>query len=113
MSEGREYSAGKGTLTRADLADAVYATVGLSRTEAAEIVDAVLDAIADAAVRGENVKLSSFGTFSVRQKGERLGRNPKTGEETPISERRVITFRASHILKSRINHEHLDHSNED
>ena len=113
MTAVEEFSEEKGTLTRADLANAVYAAVGLSRSEAAEIVDAVLDAISEATVRGENVKLSSFGTFSVRQKGERIGRNPKTGEETPISQRRVITFRASHILKARINHESLNGLAED
>jgi len=96
---------GQGTLTRADLAEAVYRVVGLSRAEAAEIVDAVLKEISEAAVRGENIKLSSFGTFHVRHKQERVGRNPKTGQETPISQRRVLTFKASNIMKARINNE--------
>ncbi len=91
------------TVTRADLSDAVYQEVGLSRSESAELVDSVLCEISDALVRGETVKLSSFGGFVVRQKGERVGRNPKTGEEVPILPRRVLVFRASHILKNRIN----------
>lgn len=90
------------TLTRADLAEAVYRKVGLSRTESAELVEAVLDDICDAIVRGETVKLSSFATFHVRSKNERVGRNPKTGEEVPILPRRVMTFKASNVLKSRI-----------
>ncbi|MGN6535819.1 MAG: integration host factor subunit alpha [Mesorhizobium sp.] len=90
------------TLTRADLAEAVYRKVGLSRTESAELVEAVLDEICTAIVRGETVKLSSFATFHVRSKNERIGRNPKTGEEVPISPRRVMTFKASNVLKQRI-----------
>ncbi len=90
-------------LTRADLSEAVYRDVGLSHKESAELVDSVLNEISDALVRGETVKLSSFGTFSVRQKGERVGRNPKTGEEVPILPRRVLAFRASLVIKSRIN----------
>ncbi|WP_315919744.1 integration host factor subunit alpha [Mesorhizobium sp. SP-1A] len=90
------------TLTRADLAEAVYRKVGLSRTESAELVEAVLDEICEAIVRGETVKLSSFATFQVRSKNERIGRNPKTGEEVPILPRRVMTFKASNVLKSRI-----------
>jgi len=90
------------TLTRADLAEAVYRKVGLSRTESAELVEAVLDEICDAIVRGETVKLSSFATFHVRDKNERIGRNPKTGEEVPILPRRVMTFKASNVLKGRI-----------
>lgn len=93
------------TLTRADLSEAVYQEVGLSRNESAELVEAVLDEMADALVKGEMVKISSFGTFSVREKGERIGRNPKTGEEVPILPRRVMVFRASHVLKKRINGE--------
>jgi len=92
--------AGK-TLTRADLAEAVYRKVGLSRTESAELVEAVLDEIRDAIVRGETVKLSSFATFHIRDKNERIGRNPKTGEEVPILPRRVMTFKASNVLKAR------------
>lgn len=91
------------TITRADLAEAVYAQVGLSRNESASLVEVVLDEVADTLVKGENVKISSFGSFSIRQKGERVGRNPKTGVEVPILPRRVLVFRASHVLKDRIN----------
>ena len=91
------------TVTRADLSEAVYQEVGLSRNESAQLVEQVLDEMADALVRGEMVKISSFGTFSVRQKGQRIGRNPKTGQEVPILPRRVLVFRASHVLKQRIN----------
>ncbi len=91
------------TVTRADLSEAVYQEVGLSRNESAELVESLLNEISDALVRGEMVKLSSFGSFSVRQKGERVGRNPMTGEEAPILPRRVLVFRASHVLKDRIN----------
>lgn len=93
--------AGK-TLTRADLAESVYQEVGLSRQESAELVEAVLQEVADSLVVGETVKISSFGTFTVRQKGERVGRNPKTGEEVPILPRKVLVFRASNVLKDRI-----------
>ncbi len=91
------------TVTRADLSEAVYQEVGLSRNESADLVETVLNEISDALVRGEMVKISSFGSFAVRQKGERIGRNPKTGEEVPILPRRVLVFRASHVLKNRIN----------
>lgn len=91
------------TLTRADLSEAVYKEVGLSRNESAALVEMVLDEVADALVRGEPVKISSFGSFAVRQKGRRVGRNPKTGEEVPILPRKVLVFRASHVLKNRIN----------
>lgn len=91
------------TVTRAQLSEAVYQEVGLSRNESAELVENVLDEISDTLVRGEAVKISSFGSFSVRQKGERKGRNPKTGEEVPIKPRRVLVFRASNVLKQRIN----------
>ena len=91
------------TMTRAQLSESVYQEVGLSRNESAELVENVLDAISDTLVRGESVKISSFGSFSVRQKGERKGRNPKTGEEVPIRPRRVLVFRASNVLKQRIN----------
>ena len=87
------------TLTRADLAEAVYRKVGLSRTESAQLVEMVLDEICDAIVRAETVKLSSFATFQVRSKNERIGRNPKTGEEVPILPRKVMTFKASNVLK--------------
>jgi integration host factor subunit alpha len=91
------------TVTRAELAEAVYQEVGLSRFESAQLVEAILAEMADALIAGEPVKISSFGSFSVRQKGERIGRNPKTGEEVPISPRRVLAFRPSHVLKDRIN----------
>jgi len=91
------------TITRADLCEAVYQRVGLSRTESAALVEAVLDEISDSLVRGENVKLSSFGSFVVRAKNERIGRNPKTGEEVPISPRRVMVFKPSNVLKQKIN----------
>lgn len=93
------------TLTRADLCEAVYQRVGLSRTESAMLVEQVLDEISNAVVRGENVKLSSFGSFIVRTKGQRIGRNPKTGQEVPIEPRRVMVFKPSNILKQRINGE--------
>lgn len=91
------------TVTRADLCEAVYQKVGLSRTESAELVENVIDEICGSIVRGESVKLSSFGSFVVRQKGERIGRNPKTGEEVPISPRRVMVFKPSNVLKQKIN----------
>ena len=91
------------TVTRAQLSEAVYNEVGLSRNESAELVEAVLNEVGDALTRGEPVKISSFGSFSVRQKGERIGRNPKTGDEVPILPRKVLVFRPSHVLKNRIN----------
>ncbi len=91
------------TITRADLAQAVYEQVGLSRNESAELVETVLEELCKALERGEMVKISSFGTFQVRSKRQRVGRNPKTGEEVPILPRRVLTFRASNVLKERIN----------
>ena len=90
------------TLTRMDLSEAVFREVGLSRNESAELVEAVLTHMSDALVRGEQVKISSFGTFSVREKAARVGRNPKTGEEVPIQPRRVLTFRPSHLMKERV-----------
>ena len=92
-----------GTVTRAQLSEAVYQEVGLSRNESADLVETVLGEISDALSRGEMVKISSFGSFAVRQKGERVGRNPKTGEEVPIEPRQVLVFRASHVLKDQIN----------
>jgi integration host factor subunit alpha len=94
--------AGK-TVTRADLCEAVYQKVGLSRTESAQLVELVLKEITDCLADGETVKLSSFGSFIVRAKGERVGRNPKTGQEVPIDPRKVLVFRASHVLKEKIN----------
>ncbi len=91
------------TITRADLSEAVYQEVGLSRNESASLVETVLDEISTVLAQGESVKISSFGSFSVRQKGERVGRNPKTGEEVPILPRRVLVFRASHVLRDLIN----------
>ena len=93
--------AGK-TITRADLCESVYQKVGLSRSESAALVESILEEICSAAVRGESIKLSSFGTFSVRSKNERVGRNPKTGEEVPITPRRVMVFKPSNILKDRV-----------
>lgn len=90
------------TITRADLSEAVYQAVGLSRNESADLVDAVFEEVSAALSRGESVKLSSFGSFLVRMKGERVGRNPKTGEEVPIKPRRVLVFRSSHVLKDRV-----------
>jgi integration host factor subunit alpha len=91
------------TVTRADLSEIVYHRIGLSRAESAELVQAVLGEICDAAAHGETVKLSSFGSFVVRSRGQRIGRNPKTGVEAPILPRRVMVFKASNVLKARIN----------
>ena len=91
-----------GTLTRADLSDALQREVGLSRADSAKLVEEILDHMCDALARGENVKISGFGTFVLRDKGQRIGRNPKTGVEVPIAPRRVLTFRASQIMRDRI-----------
>jgi integration host factor subunit alpha len=91
------------TVTRADLSEAVYQEVGLSRDESAQLVSTVLERIADCLSQGQTVKISSFGSFSVREKAQRIGRNPKTGQEVPILPRNVVVFRASHVLKDRIN----------
>lgn len=91
-----------GTLTRADLAEAIHREVGLSRSDSAELVEQVLACMCEALVNGENVKISGFGTFVLRDKGERVGRNPKTGIEVPIAPRRVLTFRASQMMRHRI-----------
>ncbi len=93
----------KSTITRAHLSEAVYQEVGLSRNESAQLVEAVLEEIASSLERGENVKLSSFCSFIVRQKGGRMGRNPKTGEAVPIAPRRVLVFRPSNVLKDMVN----------
>jgi integration host factor subunit alpha len=90
------------TLTRADLAEHLYRHVGLSRADSGTLVEGILDIMVDALVRGENVKISGFGSFILRDKNERIGRNPKTGVEVPISSRRVLTFRASQGLRARI-----------
>jgi integration host factor subunit alpha len=91
-----------GTLTRADLAEAINRKVGLSRAEALSMVEGILRHMCNALCEGENVKISGFGTFLLRDKAERVGRNPKTGVEVPITPRRVLTFRASQMLKDRI-----------
>ncbi|HEY8382496.1 MAG TPA: integration host factor subunit alpha [Microvirga sp.] len=93
------------TITRADLSEAVYQKVGLSRTESAALVESVLGEICECLAQGETVKLSSFGSFIVRDKGQRIGRNPKTGIEVPIDPRRVMVFKPSNVLKARINGE--------
>ena len=95
------------TLTRMDLSDAVHTQVGLSRNESADLVESVLQHISDALVSGESVKVSSFGTFSIRDKAARVGRNPKTGEEVPILPRRVAVFKPSNVLKDRIVEAHV------
>ena len=90
------------TLTRADLAEAVNRKLGLSRAESLAMVEEILDLMSDALAAGENVKISGFGTFLLRDKTERIGRSPKTGDEVPITPRRVLTFRASQMLKDRV-----------
>ncbi len=90
------------TLTRMDLSEAVFREVGLSRNDSSQLVESILTHMSDALVQGEQVKISSFGTFSVRDKAARVGRNPKTGEEVPIQPRRVLTFRPSHLMKDRV-----------
>jgi integration host factor subunit alpha len=90
------------TLTRMDLGEAVFREVGLSRNESSDLVESVLVHVSDALVSGQNVKISSFGTFSLRDKKARVGRNPKTGQEVPITPRRVLTFRPSHLMKERV-----------
>lgn len=90
------------TLTRLDLSEAVFQEVGLSRNDSSQLVESVLAHMSDALARGDQVKISSFGTFSVREKSARVGRNPKTGEEVPIKPRRVLTFRPSHLMKERV-----------
>ncbi|MCP4183259.1 MAG: integration host factor subunit alpha [Hyphomicrobiales bacterium] len=90
------------TLTRVDLCEAVYQKVGLSRTESAELVEMVIDTVCDTVASGDSVKLSSFGSFLIREKTERIGRNPKTGEEVPISPRTVMVFKPSNLLKNAV-----------
>ena len=91
-----------GTLTRADLAEALHKEIGLSRADSAQIVEQILKEMCESLSKGENVKISGFGTFVLRDKGERVGRNPKTGVEVPIAPRRVLTFRASQMMRERI-----------
>src|ERR1700754_2883606 len=92
------------TVTRAHLAERIYAQVGLSRNESADLLESVLERLSLSLESGETVKISGFGTFSVRQKGRRIGRNPKTGVEVPILPRRVLVFRPSQVLKAQVNH---------
>jgi integration host factor subunit alpha len=94
--------AGEGTLTRADLAESLHKNVGLSKAESSKLVESILDHMSHALGRGENVKISGFGSFLLRDKAERIGRNPKTGIEVPIAPRRVLTFRASQMMRERI-----------
>lgn len=96
------------TLTRMDLTEAVFREVGLSRNESAQLVESIIQHMSDALAHGEQVKISSFGTFSLRSKSARVGRNPKTGEEVPISPRRVLSFRPSHLMKDRVSRGNLD-----
>jgi integration host factor subunit alpha len=91
------------TLTRADLAEAVVQKVGLPRNESQDLVELIIKVISTSLSEGEPVKLSSFGSFNIREKGQRIGRNPKTGQEVPITPRRVLVFRPSNIMKDRIN----------
>ena len=91
-----------GTLTRADLAESLHREVGLSRADSAKLVEQILGHMCEALAHGENVKISGFGSFILRDKGERVGRNPKTGVEVPIAPRRVLTFRASQMMRDRI-----------
>ena len=93
------------TITRANLSETIYAEVGLSRNESAALLETVLDRLAAALEAGDSVKISGFGVFTVRQKGRRIGRNPKTGQEVPILPRRVLVFRPSHVLRARVNGE--------
>ena len=94
---------GAGTLTRAELCEAVHREIGLSRAESSGLVEGVLDHICETLIAGDNVKISSFGSFVLRNKGQRIGRNPKTGQEVPIEPRTVLTFRPSQLLRERIN----------
>ena len=91
-----------GTVTRADLSEAVYREIGLSRSESATLVETVIDHISGSLLKGETVKLAGFGTFSLRDKKERIGRNPKTGKEVPITSRRVLVFKPSQIMRDRV-----------
>ena len=103
----------KNATTRSTLSEAVYRNVGLSRNESATLVDSVFTEISKSLINGQDVKISSFGTFIVRNKKERVGRNPKTGEEVPITARQVVTFRASNVLKSEVSDlSKVDTSNE-
>jgi integration host factor subunit alpha len=94
------------TVTRADLADAVHQNIGLSRQESSDLVQSVLGMVSDSLANGDSVKLSSFGSFLLRDKNGRVGRNPKTGEEVPIDPRRVLTFKPSQVLKEKVDAGH-------
>ncbi len=94
--------AGDGTLTRADLAESLHKNVGLSKAESSKLVESILDHMSNALAKGENVKISGFGSFLLRDKGARVGRNPKTGVEGPIAPRRVLTFRASQMMRANV-----------
>ena len=96
------------TLTRADLAEALHRAVGFSRNDALHLVEQILERMTDALAAGENVKITNFGTFLLNDKAERVGRNPKTGVEVPIAPRRVIVFKASNVMKARINGQKVD-----
>ena len=96
------------TITRSQLSEAVYQEVGLSRNESAELLESILSKISETLANEESVKISSFGSFSVRRKGQRIGRNPKTGEEVPILPRKVLVFRPSQVLKARISGATID-----
>ena len=96
------------TITRSQLSEAVYQEVGLSRNESADLLESILSKISDTLAQGEPVKISSFGSFSVRSKGQRIGRNPRTGEEVPILPRKVLVFRPSQVLKARISSAPID-----
>ena len=96
------------TITRSQLSEAVYQEVGLSRNESAELLESILSKISETLANEESVKISSFGSFSVRRKGQRIGRNPKTGEEVPILPRKVLVFRPSQVLKARISDANID-----
>jgi integration host factor subunit alpha len=103
MTKSELYGSTNQTVTRADLAEAMLRRVGLSRAECASLVEMFLREVSDTIARGENVKISSFGSFVVRSKGPRMGRNPKTGVEVPIAPRRVMVFKPSFVLTNRIN----------
>jgi len=98
----RERGVSNSTVTRADLAETLYREIGLSRLESSELVETIINHISDALLRGETVKLAGFGTFSLRDKNERIGRNPKTGKIVPITSRRVIVFKPSQVLRERV-----------
>ena len=101
------------TLTRADLTEAVHREVGLTRQDCAELVERTLELMTEALEGGDEVKLSGFGVFQVRDKRARMGRNPKTGAPAPIDPRRVISFRASLLVKERVDRAHLGRMGEE